>query len=181
MLSNSKKLFLGHLNTMLECGDPKLCELCYIDTDSCIFSQTFSNWEDCVRPDKRELWASSRVMADEQADRSYHGQLKCEGVYRGGLFKTLKIYRLFDPLGETPYYSRCKGVSRHFSDRLPLDSFDASQTASTVVNRTCLKPTPAGQILVASESKRLAMAFNFKRKVDRSGVHSFPISFFAEC
>lgn len=120
-------------------------------------------------------------MADEQADRSYHGQLKCEGVYRGGLFKTLKIYRLFDPLGETPYYSRCKGVSRHFSDKLPLDSFDASQTASTVVNRTCLKPTPAGQILVASESKRLAMAFNFKRKVDRSGVHSFPISFFAEC
>ena len=181
VLSNSKKLFLGHINTMLECGDPRLCELCYIDTDSCIFSMTYISWEDCVKPDKWMLWLSSSVMADEDADSSFHGQLKCEGIYRGGLFKSMKIYRLFDPQGKTPYYSRCKGISRHFSEKLPLSSFDSSLLDKTVVSRNCLKPTPAGQILVINESRQLSIAFNFKRKVDNSGVHSFPVSFVAEC
>ena len=181
VLSNSKKLFLGHINTMLECGDPKLCELCYIDTDSCIFSMTYSSWEDCVKPDKWCLWNSSRVMADEDGESSFHGQLKCEGIYKGGLFKTMKIYRLFDPQGKTPYYSRCKGVSRHMSNKLPLESFDSSLTDSLVVTRNSLRPTPAGQIVVTRESRKLAVAFNFKRKVDSSGIHSFPVSFVAEC
>ena len=181
VLSNSKKLFLGHINTMLECGDPKLCELCYIDTDSCIFSMTYNSWEDCLKPDKMGLWNSSRVMADEDGESSFHGQLKCEGIYKGGLFKTMKIYRLFDPQGKTPYYSRCKGVSRHMSNKLPLKSFDSSLTDSLVVTRNTLRPTPAGQIVVTRESRKLAVAFNFKRKVDSSGIHSFPVSFVAEC
>jgi hypothetical protein len=181
VLSHSKKLFLGHINTMLECGDPRLCELCYIDTDSCIFSMTYNSWEDCIKPNTWQLWRSSRVMADEEGDSSFHGQFKCEGIYKGGLFKTLKIYRLFDPLGKTSYYSRCKEVSRQMSNKLPLESFNSSQTDSLVVNRNSLKPNPAGQILVTRESRKLAVAFNFKQKVDPSGIHSFPVSFFAEC
>ena len=181
VLSNSKKLFLGHIHTMLQCADPKLCELCYIDTDSCIFSMTYPHWDDCVRPDRWDLWKESKVMADETGDQSFHGQLKCEGLYRGGLFKTLKIYRLFDPLAKDKYYTRCKGVTRHLAEKLPHSAFDSLNLDRPVVSRTCLKPTAAGQITVTKESRQLAVAFNLKRHVTENGIHTFPISFVAEC
>ena len=56
VLSNSKKLFLGHIHTMLQCADPKFYELCYIDTDSCIFSMTYPHWDDCIRPERWDQW-----------------------------------------------------------------------------------------------------------------------------
>ena len=178
VLSNSKRLFLGHINTMLTCGDPRLCELCYIDTDSCIFSMTYPDWERCLLPDKLELWREKRVMADEEGDRSCHGQMKCEGLYESGLFKTLKIYRLYNRLER---YTRCKGVNRQLAEKLGDADFDSQRTDRTVVTRTCLRPTASGQIAVTRESRQLAVAFNFKRKVDDTGVHTFPVSFVAEC
>ena len=161
---------------MLECADPRLVELCYIDTDSCIFSMTFSNWEDCVRPDRQLLWNSSKVMADENADASCHGQMKCEGTYKAGLFKTLKIYRLFDELSLLPY-TRCKGVSRYLAEKLEDSAFDSGQTVSEVISRTCIRPTASGQINLTRESRKLAVAYNLKRKVDTNGIHTFPVSF----
>ena len=174
VLSNSKKIFLGHINIMLRCADPRLAELCYIDTDSCIFSMTHSTWEECLKPEFIELWRSSNVMADEEGDKSCHGQMKCEGIYGGGLFKTLKIYRLYD---KKEPYTRCKGVNRHLATRLEDSAFDVNNPQKTVLTRTCLRPTPSGQITMLRESRSLSVAYNFKRKVTTDGIHSFPISF----
>ena len=174
VLSNSKKIFLGHISIMLRCVDPRLAELCYIDTDSCIFSMTYATWEECLKPEFLDLWRSSQVMADEDGIASCHGQMKCEGVYGGGLFKTLKIYRLYD---KKEPYTRCKGVNRHLAKRLEDTSFDVQDSQKTVLTRTCLRPTPAGQITMLKESRSLAVSYNFKRKVTNDGIHSFPISF----
>ena len=178
VLSNSKKIFLGHINVMLSCGDPRLVELCYIDTDSCIFSMSRPTWEECVLPEKLNFWYAQKVMADEEGANSCHGQMKCEGMYGGGLFKTLKIYRLYDK--QEPY-TRCKGVNRHLAKQLKDVAFDSSDLTRTVLSRTCLRPTPSGQIAMLKESRSLAVSYNFKRKVTADGIHSFPISFLAEC
>ena len=178
VLSNSKKIFLGHIDVMLRCADPRLAELCYIDTDSCIFSMSRPSWEECVLPEKLKYWYGQKVMADEEGDSSCHGQMKCEGVYGGGLFKTLKIYRLYD---KKEPYTRCKGVNRQLAKKLEDRAFDASDSTRTVLTRTCLRPTPSGQIAMLKESRSLAVAYNFKRKVTADGIHSFPISFVAEC
>ena len=50
ILSNSKTIILGHVQVMLECLDPALAELCYMDTDSCIFSFTHPLLEDNLLP-----------------------------------------------------------------------------------------------------------------------------------
>ena len=57
ILSNSKTIILGHVNFLLECLDPRLAQLCYMDTDSCIFSFTHPSLEDNLLPEKRERWA----------------------------------------------------------------------------------------------------------------------------
>ena len=181
VLSNSKKLFLGHILDMLQCSDPRLCELCYIDTDSCIFSMTHPDWQDCLLQNKLQYWNSKMVMADETADKSCHGQMKLEGIYTAGLFKTLKIYRLYDQLNPFEFYTRCKGVNRHIASKLPHVTFDSANIDRTVVTRTSLRPTPAGQICVTKESRNIAVAFNFKRLVSDNGIHTFPISYIAEC
>ena len=172
VLSNSKRLFFGHLNTMLECLDPRLAELCYIDTDSCVWSLTFENLEDCVLESKLTDWKAASVLADETSPVSCHGKLKLEGTYRAGLFKTTKIYRLFGDL----QYTRCKGVNRRAAVRLDNEMFDPDWTGAAVVHKTSLRPTKTGEIVIARESRHLAKPYNFKRYVVPGGVHTLPFS-----
>ena len=172
VLSNSKRLFFGHLNTMLECLDPRLAELCYIDTDSCVWSLTYENIDDCVFPGKMAAWKAASILADEASPVSCHGKMKLEGTYRAGLFKTTKIYRLFGDLA----YTRCKGVNRHAAVRLDNDLFDPDWTGVAVVHKKSLRPTKTGEIVIAHESRRLAKPYNFKRHVTPGGVHSLPFS-----
>ena len=47
--------------------------------------------------------------------------------------------------------------------------------------QTVLRPSPAGQINLQMESRSLAVAYNFKRKVTADGIHTFPLSYLAEC
>ena len=172
VLSNSKRLFFGHLSTMLECLDPRLAELCYIDTDSCVWSLTYENLEDCVLGEKLADWRAASVLADESSPISCHGKLKLEGTYRAGLFKTTKIYRLFGDLE----YTRCKGVNRHTAVRLDHELFDPEWTGVAVVHKTSMRPTRTGEIVIARESRRLAKPYNFKRYVTPGGVHTLPFS-----
>jgi hypothetical protein len=95
VLSNSKKLFLGHLDVMFKCLRPQLSELCYIDTDSCIWSLSHSNIEDCLRPERANYWREKNIMANEAGPLSCHGKMKLEGLFDGGMFNSMKIYRLF--------------------------------------------------------------------------------------
>ena len=172
VLGNSKRVFFSHLHVMLTCLDPALAELCYIDTDSCLWSLTYQTLEECILDEKRDEWRRRDIIADEDSERSCHGKLKLEGTYRGGLFKTTKIYRLFDEC----VYTRCKGVNRYVAERLENRHFDVDWNSAVTVHRTCLRPTRTGEIVIASEARSLSVPFNLKRHVTPDGVHTLPFS-----
>ena len=202
VLSNSKRLFLGHVSTMFRCLDPALTELCYIDTDSCVWSQTHKDLELCVRPDRQREWKEASIMADESLPTSCHGKLKQEGLFDSGVFKTMKIYRLFTNAdrekrkardseddddddddergGECSWkvaYTRCKGIARWAADQLPSSQFDplsppSGEEARVAVGRNCLRPSRAGEIRLFHETRSLALPFNMKRWVTQDGIHT---------
>ena len=172
VLGNSKRLFLSHLLTMFECLDPALAELCYIDTDSCLWSFTYESIEDCLLKEKVAIWKTRAIVADEESDVSCHGKMKLEGVYKAGLFRTAKIYRLFD----ATHYTRCKGVNRHQANRLLDKHFDVEWNNATVIHRTCIRPSRTGEIVIANEAKKMSVPFNLKRHVTDDGIHTVPFS-----
>ena len=172
VLSNSKRLFLGHLNVMFRCLDPRKSELCYVDTDSCIWSLSEPSLDLCLRPDRVKEWKEASIIANEEDVKSCHGLMKLEGMYRAGLFKNIKIYRLFQD-DNSPVYTRCKGVGRNTAAHISDDYFlQSSRPPRLVVHRSTLRPTRAGEIHLVRESKSLAVPFNLKRKVDETGIHS---------
>ena len=183
ILSNSKTIILGHVQIMLECLDPALAELCYMDTDSCIFSFTHPLLDDNLLPEKKEFWSAANILADEAAPESCHGKLKLEGTFRVGFFKALKIYRLFSSREferekkEKICYTRCKGVNRNIAKIIPNDIFARDSVEKTVIHRSCLRPSRTGEMLIAHECKSLAAPFNLKRYVADDGLHSFPVSY----
>ena len=186
ILSNSKTIILGHVNFMLECLDPRLAELCYMDTDSCIFSFTHPHLEDNLRQDKKDYWAAGKIIADESGEESCHGKLKLEGSFKVGLFKALKIYRLFtsrqfqQEQKKKICYTRCKGVNRNIAKVIPNAIFDKDAVDKVVIHRSCLRPSRTGEMLIAHECKSLAAPFNLKRHVHSDGIHTFPISYVAD-
>ena len=186
VLSNSKTIILSHVNTMLECLDPRKAEICYMDTDSCIFSLTHENLEDNLLTEKIDHWNSLDIIADESGDKSCHGKMKLEGTFKVGLFKALKIYRLFSSVDferekkEKTCYTRCKGVNRNIATLIPNKVFDQESLNQVVVHRSCLRPSRTGEMIIAHECKSLAAPFNFKRHVTSDGLHTFPISYFPD-
>ena len=183
ILSNSKVIFLSHIHTMLKCLDPRKAEICYTDTDSCIFSTTHENLEDNLLPEKEAEWREAAILADEKGPTSCHGKMKLEGVFKAGLFKALKIYRLFNNVNfEEEFeaktcYTRCKGVNRNIAKKVPNEVFNRQFLGQVVIHRSCLRPSRTGEMLIAHEAKSLASPFNLKRFVTSDGLHTFPISF----
>jgi len=104
---------------------------------------------------------------------------------RRGRSKNLKIYRLYqkekkdaaddddEEIFPAQVFTRCKGISRSTGSKLPDRDFDASDVCRTVVHRTTLRPSRAGEIFMCHETKSLAAPFNFKRRVARDGIHTF--------
>lgn len=186
ILSNSKVIFLSHINTMLTCLDPRKAEICYTDTDSCIFSMTHKDLESNLRADKIEAWKSASILADEDGPLSCHGKMKLEGVFTAGLFKALKIYRLFSDTNfdqeftQKTCYTRCKGVNRNIAKIVPNSVFHRDFLGQVVVHRSCLRPGRTGEMLIAHEAKSLARPFNIKRFVTADGLHTFPLSYVAD-
>ena len=184
VLSNSKALFLGHINLMLKCLDSGLAEICYVDTDSALFSTTYENLEDCLKPELKQFWNEKNILADEAAQQSCHGKMKLEGMFRLGHFKSLKIYRLFNSIEAEQIfeqaYTRCKGVNRKVGLRLPDFAFDTFNLDRIVVHKTSLRPTRTGEITMSHEAKTLARPFNLKRYTTNDGIHTLPISYISE-
>ena len=177
VLSNSKRLFFSHLNVMFRCLNPRLAELCYVDTDSCIWSFTYTRLEDCLLPERVEEWNAANIIADEAGERSCHGKMKLEGVYKAGLFKTAKIYRLFATKPDEQSYTRCKGINRWIANRLEDVHFDGEFRNKVIVNRTCLRPTRTGEIHLNHESRSLMKPYNLKRRVvGKRGIHTMAFS-----
>jgi len=184
VLSNSKTIILSHVNAMLQCLDPGMAEICYMDTDSCVFSLTHEKLEDNLLVEKLETWKNLDIIADESGEKSCHGKMKLEGTFKVGLFKALKIYRLFSTSEfekekrDKSCYTRCKGVNRYIATLIPNKVFDRDNLDQVVVHRSCLRPTRTGEMLIAHECKSLAAPFNLKRYVTHDGLHTFPISYF---
>ena len=189
VLSNSKQLFLSHLNVMFQCLNPGLAEMCYIDTDSCIWSLSYQNLDDCLRADKKDQWLEAGIIADESGSQSCHGKMKLEGSYWCGKFKTMKIYRLYQQHDDddddeddvqgllSTAYTRCKGINRWIADRLPNYAFDPATLSKNVVHRSTLKPSRTGQMTINHEARSLAVPFNLKRYTLDDGIHTLPLSF----
>ena len=70
-------------------------------------------------------------------------------------------------------YTRCKGVERKTANALTDDSFDPALPERSLVHRTVLRPTRAGEMVIKLETRSLAVPFNFKRKMCPDGLHSF--------
>ena len=185
-MSNSKVIFLSHIETMLQCLDPTKAELCYTDTDSCIFSMTHEKLEDNLLAHKFAAWKKADILADESGAKSCHGKMKLEGVFKVGLFKALKIYRLFSgteferEFKTKTCYTRCKGINRNIAKVLPNTIFERDFVRQVVVHRSCLRPSRTGEMLIVHEAKSLAKPFNLKRYVTGDGLHSFPLSYVAD-
>jgi len=175
VLSNSKVVFLSHVHVMLQCLDPRLAELCYIDTDSCIWSLTYDRIEECLLPSKLDYWKRADILADESGTASCHGKMKLEGLFRAAQFKTVKIYRLYTADANKPY-TRCKGIHKAIGERLPDQTFCSMIKDSRVVHRTVLRPSKAGEMFIGHESKSLSVPYNLKRYVTECGIHSFSFS-----
>jgi hypothetical protein len=176
ILSNSKALFLNHIHVLLECLDPKCAELCYIDTDSCIFSFTYPTLDECLLNNKKEYFYRQNILVTPQletAPNSFHGKLKCEGIYHGGLFRTIKIYRLYS---EKDVYTRCKGVNRIQANSLPHSTFYNNDPHVNTIDRKALRPSGAGEMCITHESRSIACPINVKRYVTSNGVHTIPLS-----
>ena len=183
VLSNSKRLFLGHLSVMFQSLDPCLAELSYVDTDSCVWSLSKPKLEDCLLYCKRKLWSEKNIFADELSRESCHGKMKLEGMFVAGQFRTVKIYRLYkneeelpnsDSVQLIPAYTRCKGVNRYIATRLPNEGFQSMNPTSLVVHRNALRPTPTGEIHIVHEARSVSCPFNLKRYVCDDGYHTMP-------
>ena len=180
ILSNSKKIFLSHIKTMLECLNPRFAELCYVDTDSCFFSMTFPSLEECLLKDKKDEFFFKNIMANEQDTLSCHGKMKCEGIFSGAKFRSLKVYRLYNEQNideKKNQTSHCKGVNTTTARFLPESMFDLQNKQQLFVTRNSIKPTRTGEILIVKDSKRLAIPFNLKRFVCADTIHTFPICY----
>jgi len=192
ILSNSKRLFLGHLSCMFKCLDPCLAELSYIDTDSCIWSLSSSDLKQCLRKSRLNLWNEANILADETAPTSCHGKMKLEGIFSAGQFKSMKIYRLYQlpaPSSQSSdnnsnteslvaAYTRCKGVNRYLATKLPDAGFSSFDPVPIVVHRNALKPSKKGEMFVCHESRSVSVPFNLKRYVTSDGYHTLPFSLF---
>jgi hypothetical protein len=191
-LSNSKVIFLQHVKTMLDCLDPALAEICYTDTDSCIWASKYKHLDECLLDDKRSIWAQRDIIANETGASSCHGKMKLEGIYRRGAFRSVKIYRLYGQVDaandddddddgaindETSCYTRCKGIAHSAGKELDNEVFtNTSRIWST--EKTSIRPSQTYEIVIQSEGRNLAIPFNLKRYAMEDGVHTLPISMF---
>ena len=197
ILSNSKKIFLGLVIQLLRASDPAKVEPVYCDTDSIILSCSHSRLEDNLKPGGREALESAQIIGREDSKTSIHGKLKLEGVFCSGFFRALKVYRLFEEVeleeeleleevvnearhpemrGLKSVYTRCKGISRNLANLVETDQFAPSPNSreNLQVHKSSLRPTRAGEMIIQLERKTLAQPYNYKRRVDEFGIHSFP-------
>jgi hypothetical protein len=75
-------------------------------------------------------------------------------------------------------YTRCKGINRWAAEHLPDGTFDPrdesvlGESRRQAVYRNALRPSRTGEIRLVSESRGLALPFNFKRWVCDDGIHT---------
>jgi hypothetical protein len=113
ILSQSRVVFLSKILSLLRCLDPRLAELCYIDTvrgikgggriglwwtvvlqDSVIITHHYEVLADNVRPEMREAFEAANLMEVPNSDREQSGVFKIESVHLEAYLRGIKTYHL---------------------------------------------------------------------------------------
>lgn len=102
ILGQSRKVFFELIYKLLTFLDPGKAEICYIDTDSCVFACNTENLRDSVRPDllKRFDEEKDSIFEILNSETEQSGKFKVEGVFREAYFRNLKTYFLAGKVGE---------------------------------------------------------------------------------
>jgi len=153
---------------MTQLLDPRLAELCYTDTDSCLWTTAYPTLEECLRPGA-DPEALRRLLVDPDSQLQQGGRLKLEGTYTSGLFRSPKCYALRNRLDEDASCRRMRSVARRTQALLHPHHFGQNpDTQGVVVGRVALRPTKGFQMTLQEEYQRTTHGFNFQRRADVS-------------
>jgi hypothetical protein len=100
-----------------------------------------------------------------------------EGIYRKGLFRQLKAYKLLQPVSgvsDQPYI-RYKGLCKNARENMKDSSF-GQETKRGIVYRRKIAPTAAYTMQILETGMTTAQPANLKRRVTENGIHSFPLA-----
>ena len=171
------------------------------DTDSLVFSCGESVFDECVDEEKRATYEESRgeIFEVPNSDCVQHSRLKVEGVFRGGLFRSMKSYYLLPliegylceecgaaggccshiPSGEMESRPlvRAKGLTRNVQNEMQKEHFEMSEERQPYFATYSLRPTSAQEMTIGVYTKRNSSCINFKRSVDKaSSKKSFSLA-----
>ena len=194
ILSNSKVLFFDCLFFFFRCFSPKRAEICYLDTDSAIYSISRIDLEELVEKKHLDEYRDNvgNYLHLGEADIPAHGKFKIETICESGLFHSSKCYWLGKAVdiekereekrgkkrkrdddndeSEAPSMKRFKGTSRGVQDSLQKKHFDLNKETGLPVggfaNRTKLAATGGFEMLMVGESKALVNPITIKRKYE---------------
>lgn len=148
-----------------------------------------TNLVDCVESDKRTEYQQKQYEIFEMPNSQgvQHSRLKVEGIFRGGLFRSMKSYYLV-PLLESHLCEQCgreggqcdhpsssqpvskpvvraKGLTRNVQNVMVEDNFRVSEERQPYFATYSLRPTPAQEMTIGIYTKKNSSCINFKRKV----------------
>jgi hypothetical protein len=160
ILAQSRFVFFGILSHLMNVLDPAKAQLCYIDTDSCLYATAHADVADCLRP-SLDPSVLDCVMADPGHAVHQGGKLKHESVHTAGLFRCPKCYYL---AGRDDEVKRMRGVQRRVHFHLCPAHFGQDVDKNvTVTHSRNLRPTRGFQMTLQQEDKSLSHSLNFKR------------------
>lgn len=123
---------------------------------------------DNVRPELRPVFDlhAKALFENMDEDVCQNGKQKLEGVYRGGYFRSTKVYRLLDSIGAGDDILRCKGTPRSVIRALEPRHFDVRcKDESEMVAAWALRAQPTLDMGLSVQTRRLPIRINFKRHV----------------
>lgn len=167
ILCQSKMLFFAHLLYFLRVLDPRKACVVYKDTDSIFVFTREEKFEDNVRPSMRAFYERTRedIFVDEQSAHTQAGKMKLEGVYKGGLFRTVKSYMLLD--SEDRVEIKCKAIGnvakRQLEARHFLPPTEGEEEDVISFWRLGGIPGESGELGMNVSGKKLPSRVNFKR------------------
>ena len=167
ILAQSRFLFFAILSHLMDVLDPAKAQLCYIDTDSCIYATAYADVADCLKPglDPSVL---DCVMADPDHAVHQGGKLKHESCHTAGLFRCPKCYYLAGR--DVSEFKRMRGVQRRVHFHLCPAHFgqDVEKNVAVTHSRS-LRPSRGFQMTLQEEDKSLSHCLNLKRVAIVSG------------
>ena len=167
ILAQSRFVFFATISHLMDVLDPAKAQLCYVDTDSCLYATAYADVADCLKPglDPSVL---DCVMADPDHAVHQGGKLKHESCHTAGLFRCPKCYYLAGR--DVSEFKRMRGVQRRVHFHLCPAHFgqDVEKNVAVTHSRS-LRPSRGFQMTLQEEDKSLSHCLNLKRVAIVSG------------